>query len=377
MNSIVKTHPQLPASVAKLAALATMESLNELSGGVTAGFPIISYKGKVWRIRKGGDEEMHVDANGDAMPSIEVVLVQANAALSKIHYDTQYEEGANEAPRCFSNDGVRPDASVQNPISAVCANCPNNVWGSRITPQGKKSRACSDSRRMAVVFAHDLLENGKKAVPHLLRVPPASLNPLKDYAEKALAPKGIPFFGVVTRIGFDVNAAHPQFVFKPARFVNDEESDAIAELRGSPDVMRVLAEAQEFPAAAAGGEGVSSPAPAPAAAGSTTATPSQSTTAAAGNKKQAMRPATEEEAGLDAIAPAPVKAPAKPAPAPVVAEPAADAEPAPAPASKKKAAPKAAAQSAPAAEVTKAAAPAQSVEAPAAFDSLLDQILNG
>lgn len=389
MTALIKANPQLPAAIAKLVALATPETMAELSGGVTSGFPILSYKGKVWRIRKGGEEQMHVDDDGNALPTIEVVLVQANPNPSKIFYDKQYEEGSNDTPRCFSNDGLKPDPSVQAPIHSVCASCPNNVWGSRITPQGKKSRACSDARRMAIVFANDLYENGEDCQKFLLRVPPASLNPLKDYAEKVLAPKGIPFFGIVTRIGFDVNAAHPQFTFKPARFVNDEEAEAIAALRGSPDVLRILAEAQEFPAAAAAGAedaseqagSAAAPAAAPAA---------QATTAAAGGtapKKAAMRPATDEEAGLDAAAPAaappPKKAAAAPAQQPKPAAPAAEEGVQAAPPPKKKAAAAKPAQAAPAPapaeeeEETPAATPAKGAAAPAGFDDLLDSILNG
>lgn len=392
MTALIKANPQLPAAIAKLAALATPETFNELSGGVTSGFPIISYKGKVWRIRKAGEEQMHLDDDGNAMPTIDVVLVQANPLPSKIFYDKQYEEGSNDTPRCFSNDGVKPDPSVQNPISAVCANCPNNVWGSKITPNGKKTRACSDARRMAVVFANDLYENGVNCQKFLLRVPPASLNPLKDYAEKVLAPKGIPFFGIVTRIGFDPQAAHPQFTFKPARFVNDEEAEAIAQLRGSEDIRRILAEAQEFPAAAtAAGDVIeSSPATAPAAAaaGSTTAPSPAATTPAAG-KPAKMRPATEEEAGL-AAAPPPKAAATKPAPAPAPAPAAAPEEPLAAPPPRKRAA-KQTPASAPAAAPAAAPAPvaaateeeeettavADGAKAPADFDKLLDSILNG
>src|SRR5690554_5258110 len=385
MTALTKVNPQLPAAVAKLAALATPETYNELSGGVTSSFPIISYKGKVWRIRKAGEEQMYLDNDGNAMPTIDVVLVQANPMPSKIFYDKQYEEGSNDTPRCFSNDGVKPDPSVQNPISAVCANCPSNVWGSKITPNGKKTRACSNARRMAVVFANDLYENGVNCQKFLLRVPPASLNPLKDYAEKVLAPKGIPFFGIVTRIGFDPQAAHPQFTFKPARFVNDEEAEAIAQLRGSEDIRRILAEAQEFPAAAtaAGDVMETSPAPATAAAGSTTAPSPAATTPAAG-KPAKMRPATEEEAGL-AAAPPPKAAATKPAPAPAPAPE----EPLAAPPPRKRAA-KQSPASAPAAapapvaaateeeeETTTAAAPSDEINAPADFDKLLDSILNG
>ena len=378
MTALIKANPQLPAAIAKLAALATPETFNELSGGVTSGFPIISYKGKVWRIRKAGEEQMHLDDDGNAMPTIDVVLVQANPMPSKIFYDKQYEEGSNDTPRCFSNDGMKPDPSVQNPISAVCASCPNNVWGSKITPNGKKTRACSDARRMAVVFANDLYENGVNCQKFLLRVPPASLNPLKDYAEKVLAPKGIPFFGIVTRIGFDPQAAHPQLTFKPARFVNDEEAEAIAQLRGSEDIRRILAEAQEFPAAVTAAGDVVETSPAPA--------PSPAATTPAARKPAKLRPATEEEIGL-AAAPPPKAAATKPAPAPAPAPAAAPEEPLAAPPPRKRAAKQTpasapAAAPAPVAAATEeeeetTAAAANGAKPPADFDSLLDSILNG
>lgn len=391
MTAIIKANPQLPAAIQKLMGLATPEAMNELSGGVTSGFPIIGYKGKVWRKREKGGEVLHVDADGNAMPVIDVVLVQANPNPSKIFYDKKFEEGTNEAPRCFSNDGTKPDASVQNPINPVCASCPNNVWGSRITDNGKKSRACSDARRMAVVFAEDLYENGEKCQKFLLRVPPASLNPLKDYAEKVLAPKGIPFFGIVTRIGFDVQAAHPQFIFKPARFLNDEEAEAIVQLRGSEDVKRILAEAQEFPAGApAGGEDEGAQASGTAAPAASA--PAAATTAPAGTaKKGAMRPASDEEAGMAAAEPAAAAPPPKkaaPAPAAAAAAPAAaegEVMAAPPPKKKKPAAAAATVQAPPPAQTEEeeeapaaTAAPAKGgVAPPADFDNLLDSILNG
>lgn len=383
MTALIKPNPQLPAAIQKLMGLATPEAMNELSGGVTSGFPIISYKGKVWRIRTKGEEQLHVDADKNALPTIDVVLVQANPNPSKIFYDKKFEEGTNEAPRCFSNDGTAPDPSVQNPISKVCANCPNNAWGSRITDNGKKSRACSDARRMAVVFAQDLYDNGADCQKFLLRVPPASLNPLKDYAEKQLAPKGVPFFGIVTRIGFDVTAAHPQFTFKPARFLNEEEAEAIVKLRGSEDVKRILAEAQEFPAGAAA-DGDDDGTQAGGTAAPASPTPAAANTAPAANKKPAaMRPASDEEAGLAAAPPprsAPAPAPAAPAPAPAAADPMAAPPP-----KKKKAAPAAAPATPPVQqqateEEDESAAPPPAkggAAPPADFDSLLDTILNG
>ena len=58
MNAIVKTNSQvalaLPASLAALFGDVSAH-VDDLSGGVQSGFPVISYRGKVWRIRKGGD----------------------------------------------------------------------------------------------------------------------------------------------------------------------------------------------------------------------------------------------------------------------------------------------------------------------------------
>lgn len=366
MTAMIKANPQLPAAIQKLVGLATPEMMSEMSGGLVPSFPIISYKGKVWRIKKSGEETIHMDADKNALPTIDVVLVQANPTPSKIFYDKKYEEGTNEAPRCFSNDGAKPDASVIEPINPVCPTCPNNVWGSRITDSGKKSRACADARRMAVVFAEDLNLHGKDCQKFLLRVPPASLNPLKDYAEKTLWPKGIPFFAVVTRIGFDVQAAHPQFTLKAHRLLNEEEAEAVIELRGSEDVRRILAEAQEFPAgAAANGQasevaGTSIPAAAPGQ-------PAASTTAPAANQKKAMRPADEEEAGIPPAAPPPKKSAG-----PV------EGDPLPAPPPKKK---KAVAPPPPAEEEEEPVAAAlptvNAAKPPADFDALLDNILNG
>jgi hypothetical protein len=373
MSALIKANAGLPAHIQRLGALAVANAgvMNELSGGVTSGFPIISYKGKTWATREGGETTYMVDDNGNAVPSINVVIVRSNPLPSKIFYDKAYAEGTNEAPRCFSNDGTVPDKSVQNPISKTCAACPNNVWGSKITENQKKTKACADARRMAVVAADELAEKGADARLHLLRVPAASLNPVKDYAEKVLAVKGIPFFAVVTTIGFEVGVAHPQFTLKPARFLNEVEAGAVEKLRESEDARRILAEANEFPAGAAGGEVGDSPAPATAPGGTPAPAPA-ATTAPVANKPAKMRAATDEEAGLAAVlgqapSPAPAAA-AAPAPAPAAQKPKpakakpAPAAPAPAPAVVTE-------------EGDDASAPA-SAGAPENFENLLDSILN-
>lgn len=271
MSNLVPLNPnQLPAHLRKSPEQARAVA-SELAAGVTAGFPIISYRGKVWRVRKGGTEVDFLDRRGNAVPSIDVVFVKSNKNLSKTYYKGKWVEGDNSPPSCWSSDGVKPDAAVQEKQHTNCATCPRNAWGSRITEQGKKGRECSDVRRMAVVFADELAKKGKDAHTFLLRIPPASLNPLKDYAEKVLGPAGVEYYAVATQIGFDSGASHPKLTFRVAtdeddrpRFLSEDEYSAVEELRDSPEVEHILSEEPDYASAGTTGEGDAAAQPAEA-----------------------------------------------------------------------------------------------------------------
>src|SRR5512134_852060 len=130
---------------------------DDLMANTAGGFPVVSFRGRVWRIIAGGESTPVMDANQQPMPSIEVVMVKANPLVSKIFYEAAYVEGSDDPPDCFSNDGITPDMSIEEPQSESCQTCHQNVWGSKITPQGTKVKACSDSRRMAVVPAGEVV----------------------------------------------------------------------------------------------------------------------------------------------------------------------------------------------------------------------------
>ncbi len=242
----------------------TAEAFDEFAGGVTSGFPVISYRGRTWRIRKGGEEQVYLNEQQEAIQSIEVVMLKSNPVPSKVHYDDKYTEGDQSPPRCWSANGVQPDDGVIKPISPTCAACPKNVWGSKVTDEGKKSRACSDVRRVAIAFCHQLEEfvAGSRVKDDidvlLLRIPPATLNPLKDYAEKVLKPKGVPPYIVITKIGFDTEVSYPKLAFKALRFLSEPEITVAMELREGEDTRRILNEALENvppPEETFGGEG--------------------------------------------------------------------------------------------------------------------------
>lgn len=264
---------------------------DDLTANVGGGFPVISFRGRVWRIIVGGENTPVMDGTGQPVPSIEVVLVKGNPKISKIFYKAAYIEGSDDPPDCFSNDGDFPDPSIPVPQCDNCAMCPQNVWGSKITPQGTKVKACSDSRRVAVVAGGEIAQGTNGIGPMLLRVPPASLELLRAFGD-ALNNRGIPYNDVITRIGFDLNASYPKLVFSPVRVLTEEEFVRVQKMVADERIGRIL-----------GGLGITeytkpaAPAPAPVAA-------------------------------------APAPAPAPVAPAPVAAAPA----PAPAPARRRRAA---------------------------------------
>lgn len=310
---------QLPAH---LQGVVGQEVFDELSGGVQSGFPVISYKGKVWRVRKSGEEQVHVNEEGEAMPSLELVLLRSNERPSKTYYKGAYSEGDQGKPDCWSSDGLRPDSTVPTPVSQLCQNCPMNQWGSKITDQGKQTRACADVRRVAVAMGYQVAEvaAGQRKVGDvdvlLLRVPAASLNNLKDYADKVLKPKGIPYFVLITKVGFDAEVAYPKLTFKGLRFLNEQEFAAASALRESDEAKRVLNESAEY--ADAGTTGADGQ----AGAASTQAAPEATAPAPAKAKPQpveetaveAEQTAAQAEV-VDDIAPAPPPTqPAAPSP---------------------------------------------------------------
>jgi hypothetical protein len=221
---------------------------NDLGAGIEASFGLMKFKGKVWTTSFKGEERSLMRQDGDGpMNSIDVVIVKAPKVKSKIWYAAGYVEGSTAAPDCWSTNGVVPDVQATSKQSPTCATCPKNVWGSRTTDSGKKGKACSDSKRIAIVPADaaqnnpGILRNEALGGPMLLRVPAATLGALASYGDKLKA-ASYPYQAVVTKIAFDPAEAYPTFVFTPVRPLTDEEADVIIELAGTAQVERILSE---------------------------------------------------------------------------------------------------------------------------------------
>jgi len=245
MSNIVPINSKVPSV---LSAALGDELNDDLSAGIKGSFGIISIRGGTWKIKYGGDEEPVLNEDGDPKPGLEVVLVKASPNISKIFYEDGYSEGSDSAPSCFSNDGITPDPESEAKQAISCAACPQNVWGSRITDNNKKAKACADSRRVAVAPADDIA-NEVMGGPMLLRIPAASLKDMSTFG-KAVAAKGLPYCAIVTRLSFDPEAAYPKLRYKAVRALNEEEGAAVAAHLTNTDVLNSVL-----------GTGASAPAP--------------------------------------------------------------------------------------------------------------------
>lgn len=216
---------QVPAHIA--ARIAAREASGQTSAvtEALAGFPSIpriSIRGSRYRLVEGSAEET-------AGTELDVVIVGANPNTSKIFFEGDYDPDAGEVmPTCQSANGKTPDASVENPVCESCAQCPNNVLGSKITAKGSKSKICGDVKYIAVVPAAD------PSKVYSMNISIMAMKPLRMYSQ-SLANYGIVAEEVVTHLGFDDTASYPLVTFTRGEFVSEKGLVAIDEFRTSED----------------------------------------------------------------------------------------------------------------------------------------------
>jgi hypothetical protein len=152
---------------------------------------------------------------------IDVIMVRANPEASKSFFSGNYDPSAeDQMPDCWSDNGIHPSPNVENKVSRWCKNCPKNAWGSAISKiSGKKIKACDDRKRIAVVP-----ESRPDGAMYQVSIPGASLTEFAQYLSMLdeVVP-AVPYNGVVTRISFDPDADYPKLLFKPMRYITDEE----------------------------------------------------------------------------------------------------------------------------------------------------------
>jgi hypothetical protein len=302
MNAVVSLGAAFSAPAA--ATFQGIDAGDDLSGGITGGYGLIRYRGKVWAIHFRDQEVQLMRPDGDGpMGSIEAVILKANPNLSKTWYENGWDESSSNPPDCASANGVVPDQGVPKKQSPVCATCPRNQWGT--AANGGKGKACGDHRRLAVVPAADI-QNEAFGGPMLLRCPAASLQDLASFDAK-YKQAGYPYFSMVVKIAFDPKESFPKFMFSAVRPLTENEAQIVMALRNSEMTSRVISDTAPVAAPAEATQQVTfeqAPNPTPAAAVTQAAPQPAQTTGFGGAAVAAPKPQAAQAAPQPAAQPA-------------------------------------------------------------------------
>jgi hypothetical protein len=177
----------------------------------------ISLRGGKFRMVVNGEEVL--TSNSDAL---NVVIVNAAKDVSRMFYAKAYNPKEDAAaPDCWSNNGVAPDASAENPQHHNCTECPQNVKGSG----AGGGRACRHFRRVAVALADDVGGDvyqlqlasksifGKGDLTHM---------PFEQYV-KYVGSQGYNLNTLTTEMRFDPDSDTAKLYFKPLKFLSKEQ----------------------------------------------------------------------------------------------------------------------------------------------------------
>ena len=218
--------------------------VDSLSEGITGSYGVLGYRGKVWSLRYKGEKYNFVrQDDGTPAAAIDVIILRSAKQKSKSFYDS-FDEHQSEGKRpiCASLDGILPDEDVVQKQSETCALCPQNQW--RTNDKGKKVKACSDYKRLAVLVAPSLTVPffGEALLePVFLRVPAASLEPLANYGDD-LARQGFAYYAVLTRVMFEPDTAHPKFMFKTMQVLGKNDAPVVMPMINDDLALRVTGE---------------------------------------------------------------------------------------------------------------------------------------
>jgi hypothetical protein len=213
-------NPSVPAHLRNVQGGLT-DSIADTIGGEAV--PTIGLKGSRFRLKEGGQELAVRDEH-----FLDVIIVAAAPAVSRIYYAQSYGADDTQKPACFSADGVKPSTESDMPQCSSCALCPQNEKGSRISDNGQAAKACSYYRRLGVTLLGDT--SGK-----VYRLDVKSLGLFGDgnglgktFNEyvKFLRSRNAELTTLVTRLTFDTESSVPKLLFQAARWLTAEEYEA-------------------------------------------------------------------------------------------------------------------------------------------------------
>ena len=199
-----------------------------------SGSKRISLRGGKFRMVVNGEEVLTSNSE-----SLNVVIVNAARDVSRTFYAKAYNPKEDATiPDCWSNNGVAPDATVEEPQHHNCTECPQNVKGSGTGGM----RACRHFRRVAVALADDVGGDvyqlqlasksifGKGDLTHM---------PFEQYV-KYVGSQGYNLNTLTTEMRFDSDSDTAKLFFKPLKFLSKEQWEVAKRQGETPAAKRAV-----------------------------------------------------------------------------------------------------------------------------------------
>lgn len=142
----------------------------------------------------------------DLGDTIDIVVV--DHVVSKLYFDTDYDEDNPSPPACFAlkpnAKNIAPHEAAPDPQAETCEDCWANDWAS-----GRgRGKACSDKNRLACLHVDDL--EGELI---LLEVPVTSGASFNKYIKGLTKAAELPCYAVITRLEMDEHADYQKLIF--------------------------------------------------------------------------------------------------------------------------------------------------------------------
>lgn len=294
----------------------------------------LSYKGKSWSISINGEKTnlQRKNADGDVEPVtvMKAIVLDYAKRRGRSYYKGNYDPDQEQAPVCWSADGIKPFDNVPEKQHPKCEGCPQSIKGSKVWGD-KQGTACAQHRILALIPAFNIgnfpalrlkiavTSDFDKQSPSAAAAGKDNWFAFQQYTD-FLKARGVKHSAeVVTKIKFDPEAAYPKLFFSPDRWLETDEAAKVLPILKDPETTKLLDDTWT-PAGPDGTRTDDAPEPV-AQPGNGVAGVTSTTTAA-----PSSAPADDDDGeiileGLDAPAATPVQEPAQAAVEPAKVDP--------------------------------------------------------
>ncbi len=185
----------------------------ESIASASISIPRISLRGRKFRLILEGEE---IRKPSDTLEVVILAVEPGPNLFTKTWYANGYTSGDSSPPDCASSNGVQPDGWVSQPQNHNCSTCKQNMFGSATSLNGKKSKACRDSKRLWVALPEDI-----EGPVYALSVPVTSLKALAEYGKEVMR-QGFPLPAIITQIEME-DSEYPKLMFSNGGFLEETE----------------------------------------------------------------------------------------------------------------------------------------------------------